>query len=81
MKQNATGVQMAGVIARVEQSGYQAHISQDEERTVIGVIGNDRLLDREQIERMDGVEQTVPILRPFKLAGREFQPQQSVVSI
>lgn len=81
MKQNATGAQMAGVIARVEQSGYQTHISQGEERTIIGVIGDDRLLDREQIERMDGVERTVPILRPFKLAGREFQPQQSVVSI
>jgi 3-deoxy-7-phosphoheptulonate synthase len=81
MKQNATGAQFANVVARVEQLGCRVHLSEGEERTVIGVIGNGRPLDRERIEHWGGVEQTVPILRPFKLASRDFHPQDTVVSI
>jgi len=81
MQKGATARQIANVTARVEQMGCQAHISEGEERTIIGVIGNGRPIDREQIERMDGVERTVPILRPFKLASREFHPQDTVVQV
>ena len=81
MKQDATGAQITNVTARVEQLGCQVHISEGRERTIIGIIGNGRPLDREQFERMDGVERTVPILRPFKLAGREFHPQDTVVTV
>jgi 3-deoxy-7-phosphoheptulonate synthase len=61
--------------------GCRTHLSEGKERTIIGVIGNGRPLDREQIERMAGVERTVPILRPFKLASREFHPQDTVVTV
>jgi 3-deoxy-7-phosphoheptulonate synthase len=81
MRKDATARQIANVTARVEQMGCQANISKGEERTIIGVIGNGRPLDREQIERMDGVERTVPILRPFKRASRDFHPQGTVVKI
>lgn len=81
MKQGATRAQIANVAARIEQLGCGVHLSEGKERTIIGVIGNGRSLDREQFERMDGVERTVPILRPFKLASRDFQPQDSVVTI
>jgi len=81
MKQGATSAQIANVAARIEQLGCGVHLSEGEERTIIGIIGNGRPLDREQIERMDGVERTVPILRPFKLASRDFHPQDTVVSI
>jgi 3-deoxy-7-phosphoheptulonate synthase len=81
MKEKATTAQIANVTARIEQAGYRVHLSEGEERTVIGIIGDGRPLDREQIERWDGVERTVPILRPFKLAGRGFHPQDTVVAI
>jgi 3-deoxy-7-phosphoheptulonate synthase len=81
MKQNATRAQVANVAARVEQLGCGVHISAGEERTIIGVIGNGRPIDREPIQRMDGVERTVPILRPFKLASRDFCPQDTVVKV
>jgi len=81
MKKGATRAHIANVTARIEQLGCRVHISEGEERTIIGVIGNGRPLDREQIERMDGVERTVPILRPFKLASRDFHPQDTVVTI
>jgi len=81
MKQGATDAQISNVAARIEQLGCGVHLSVGEERTIIGIIGNGRPLDREQIERMDGVERTVPILRPFKLAGRGFQPHDTVVKV
>jgi 3-deoxy-7-phosphoheptulonate synthase len=81
MQKDATARQIANVTVRVEQMGCQAHISEGEERTIIGVIGNGRPIDREQLERMDGVERSVPILRPFKLASREFHPQDTVVQV
>ncbi|MCP4541777.1 MAG: 3-deoxy-7-phosphoheptulonate synthase [Chloroflexi bacterium] len=81
MKQGASNVQIANVTARIEQLGCGVHLSEGEERTIIGIIGNGRPLDRAQIERMDGVERTVPILRPFKLASRDFHPQDTIVSV
>ena len=81
MKHGATTAQIANVTARIEGMGCQTHLSTGEERTIIGVIGNGRPIDREQIERMSGVERAVAVLRPFKLASREFHPQDSVVPI
>jgi len=80
MRKGATARQIANVIARVEQMGCQTHISTGE-HTTIGVIGNGRPLNCEQIEMMDGVERTVPILRPFRLASREFHPQDTIVPV
>lgn len=81
MKPGATAAQIANVTARIESMGCTTHLSQGEERTIIGVIGNGRPIDREQIERMSGVERAVPVLRPFKLASREFHPQDTVVPV
>ncbi len=81
MKHRATAGQISNVAARVERMGCQTHLSQGEERTIIGVIGNGRPIDRDGIERMSGVERIVSVLRPFKLASREFHPQDTVVSI
>ncbi|MEJ2732948.1 MAG: 3-deoxy-7-phosphoheptulonate synthase [Anaerolineae bacterium] len=81
MKQGATRAEVVNVTARIEQLGCQAHISDGDERTIIGIIGNGRPLDRAQIERMDGVERTVPVLRPFKLTSRDFHPQDTIVPI
>ena len=81
MKHGATAAQIANVSARVEQMGCQVHLSEGQERTIIGVIGNGRPIDHEQIERMAGVERTVPVVRPFKLASREFHPHDTVFPI
>jgi 3-deoxy-7-phosphoheptulonate synthase len=81
MRKGATARQIANVTARIQQMGCQTHISEGEDHTVIGVISNSRPLEREQVERIEGVERTVPILRPFKLASREFHPQDTVVPV
>jgi 3-deoxy-7-phosphoheptulonate synthase len=68
-------------VARIKDLDYQVHISQGEERTIIGIVGDGRPIDRDQIERMAGVEKTVPILRPFKLASRDFHSADIVVKL
>ena len=81
LKREATRAQIDNVIARIEQMGCAVEVSQGEERTVVGVIGDGQRLDREQIERMAGVERTAPIMRPFKRASRDFHPQDSIVKL
>jgi len=81
MKRGATEAQITNVIQRVEDLGYQAHLSRGEERTIIGIIGNDRPLVDHPLARLEGVENIVPILHPFKLASRDFHPEDSVVAI
>ncbi|HHH40709.1 MAG TPA: 3-deoxy-7-phosphoheptulonate synthase [Chloroflexi bacterium] len=81
MKSGASAEEIAQVIRRVEEMGYQAHVSRGEERTIIGIIGDERPLNRDALERMDGVEKTMPVLRPFKLASRDFHPEDSVFPI
>ncbi len=81
MQKDATPAQISAIVSRVEGMGRRVHLSRGEERTIIGVVGDDRTMDREQFERMDGVERVVPILKPYKLASREFHPDDSVVQV
>lgn len=78
MKMAASQEEVEGVVQRVESLGFRTHLSQGEERTIIGVIGDERPLDKDSLGRMHGVERIVPILRPFKLASRDFQPEDTV---
>lgn len=81
MKHGATSSQIANVQARIEAMGCKVHLSQGEERTIIGVIGNGRPFDRDLLARMSGVERAVPVLRPFKVASRDFHPMDTVVNV
>ncbi len=81
MKKGSSAKQVSSVIARVESLGYRVHLSEGEERTIIGVIGDDRPIDRTHFEMLDGVEKTVPILKPFKMASRDMHPQDTIVSL
>ena len=81
MKTRATTAQVSAVVTRVESMGYRVHLSQGEETTIIGVIGDDRPIDRTQFELLDGVEKTVPILKPFKLASRDMHPADTLIPL
>ena len=81
MKRHATADEIAGVVAHIESLGFQAHLSSGEERTIIGVIGDERPIEPEHFELLPGVERAVRILHPFKLASRDFHPDDSVVKI
>jgi 3-deoxy-7-phosphoheptulonate synthase len=81
MERRASPAQVEHVVARVEELGFRAHLSQGEERTIIGIIGDERPLNVEQLEVLDGVERVVPVLHPFKLASRDFKADNTVVRI
>ncbi len=69
------------VVEKIEQLGFQAHISKGVERTIIGVIGDERKISREQFALLPKVENVIPILKPYKLVSREFKKENTVVNI
>lgn len=81
MKMQAAPDDVDAVVTRVEKEGFRTHLSKGEEVTIIGVIGDERRLDQGAISRMNGVDRVVPVLRPFKLASRDFKPNDTVVPI
>ena len=81
MRAGATQMQIDNVVKRIEKDGLTAHLSDGSERTVIGVIGDDRPIDRRAYEIMDGVEKSVQVLQPFKLVSRDFQDYDTIVAV
>jgi 3-deoxy-7-phosphoheptulonate synthase len=80
MKAGATQQQIAHVFDRVKELGYQVHPIYGEQRTVIACVGDERGKSRLQIlDSVDGVESVVPILKPFKLAGREWKQERTSI--
>src|SRR5436190_5916881 len=69
------------VIERIESFGLRAHISEGKERTIIGAIGDERLLADQSLESFPGVEKVLPILKPYKLVSREFQKHNTIIQI
>ncbi|HOV69258.1 MAG TPA: 3-deoxy-7-phosphoheptulonate synthase [Clostridia bacterium] len=69
------------IIALLETNGLKVHISQGTQRTIIGVIGDKSRLAETPIELMTGVEKIVHIMEPYKLVGRAFRPEGSVIDI
>jgi 3-deoxy-7-phosphoheptulonate synthase len=78
MRTDASQKEVETVIERVKANGLTAHISKGEERTVIGAVGDGRQVYRDQFLLLAGVDRVVPISRPYKLASREFRPEDSV---
>jgi 3-deoxy-7-phosphoheptulonate synthase len=81
MHEGATAEQVAHVVARLEEVGAAAHISEGERVTVIGAIGDREELTALPLEAMSGVDRVVAILKPYKLVSREFQAHDTVVDV
>ena len=82
MKHNASAKEISDVISRIRADGYEAHLSEGEERTVIGVVGESPTpLREDNYSAMDGVDSVVRISVPYKLASREFHPADSIVPL
>ncbi len=68
-------------IARIKELGFTPHVSRGESRTIIGVIGDETKPEAHMLLQIAGVEQALPIMKPFKLASREFRKTDSVVYV
>jgi 3-deoxy-7-phosphoheptulonate synthase len=81
MKVSSSQDEISGVKNRIESAGLKAHISQGVDYTVIGVLGQVFPELRDVLELLPGVDQVIPVSKPYKLASREFHPQDTVIKI
>ncbi|HET9794961.1 MAG TPA: 3-deoxy-7-phosphoheptulonate synthase, partial [Thermoanaerobaculia bacterium] len=81
MSPAATEQELDAVVARLVEKGFDVHRSTGAERTVLGAVGHVQNSDPRFFEDMAGVSGVVRITEPFKLAGRTFQPRDSVVPV
>ncbi|WP_372635584.1 3-deoxy-7-phosphoheptulonate synthase [Cohnella sp.] len=69
------------IVRHIEQSGVQAHVSRGTDRTVIGIIGKAEPSLAEHIRSMKGVENVIKISKSYKLASRDFHPDDTVIEV
>src|SRR5438876_370353 len=81
MSAHATSEQVEEVVARLEEAGAQAHVTPGKQATIIGVIGEREQIAALPLEGYDGVEQVLPILKPYKLVSREISPDPTVIDV
>ena len=81
MKDSASAKEIEAVESRLAEFGFQTHPIYGEKKTVIGAIGDKRLLSMNEVLLMKGVENVVPIMKPYKLASKELQKEQSIIDV
>ncbi|MBC7879112.1 MAG: 3-deoxy-7-phosphoheptulonate synthase [Anaerolineales bacterium] len=81
MKSNATPQQVEAVIEQIKTAGLAVHLSQGVEATVIGAIGETHNIPADRFESLDGVDLVQRITQPYKLASRQFHPEDSIISM
>ncbi len=81
MSRNANDDEIEAVLAKLEKSGFQIHLSRGVEHTIIGAIGDKPRPGVMGLEAMPGVEKIVPILQPYKLASRAFHEEGTVIRV
>src|SRR5881275_2145215 len=81
MGPGASPDQTEHVLARLQEAGVQARVQRGREATVIGAIGEREALAVLPLEGYPGVEQVLPILKPYKLVSRELSPDPTVINV
>jgi 3-deoxy-7-phosphoheptulonate synthase len=72
---------MNEIVRHIEQGGVQAHLSRGIDRTVIGIIGKADPHLAEHLRSMQGVENVIKISKSYKLASRDFHPDDTIIDI
>ena len=81
LKKGAGDAQVQAVSDLVAEWGLKPHVSQGEERTIIGLIGDESKVNDAALEMLPGVEKVMPVLKPYKRASAEFHAERTVVKI
>lgn len=84
LSSQATDKDLENLVGNLKGRGYGVHISKGVEKTIVGAIGapdEDKLLIAQQLETLPYVERVVPILKPYKIVGREFHPDKTVIKV
>jgi len=83
MRKDCNEKELGDVLGRLDSAGLKGHLSEGVERKVIGVVGVAQILPelKETLELMPGVEDVVPITKPYKLSSREFQAENTLIKV
>ena len=81
MSSEATQEEINKVIEKIKGMGFDVHISKGAEKTIIGIIGDTRGISDEVFKIMPGVADVISILRDYKLASREFHPEDTIIEV
>lgn len=81
VKPNTTQEQIDHIVERIHGMGLRTDVSRGIKRTIIGVIGEEDAVRNAPLAAIPGVEEVVPILKPYKLASREYQQEDSVIDV
>jgi 3-deoxy-7-phosphoheptulonate synthase len=82
MSSTATPEEINHVIDRIRECGFQAHVIEGAERTVIGAVGNsNRRSEIEALRAAPGVAEVIQIAHPFKLVSRQLRQSRTVVDV
>lgn len=81
MKPNAPESAIQSITKVICSKGLQTHLSQGEQVTIIGVVGDKRKLNNQNIEVMPYVDKIVPITESYKLTNKKFHPQASRIKV
>ncbi len=68
-------------IKKIEALGFTPHLSRGVLKTIIGITGDDRTIPEEEFNQLPGVEKIIHVLKPYKLASREFHPEDTIIEI
>jgi 3-deoxy-7-phosphoheptulonate synthase len=78
---HVTDAEIDHIRERIESVGMRTHLSRGEQRTIIGCIGDEALLQEVPLRSLPGVESVTPVLKPYKLASREFAADRTVIRV
>jgi 3-deoxy-7-phosphoheptulonate synthase len=81
MRDHASQSEIDHVVDLLHEAGAEAHLSQGEVKTIIGVIGEREVIYSLELEGLQGVEDVIRVLKPYKLITREFQPEDTVITV
>ena len=81
MASKAGDEEVRRVVSRIEELGFKPHVSKGIELTTIGVIGDERMMLREQFSTLPGVDNVIPLLKPYRFVSRDAKPEDTVVNI
>ena len=81
LRPEATKEQIKRLVIKIEKMGLKPWVSKGKERTIVGVIGAEDAIRLEQLEVFPGVEKVLAILKPYKLASRDFKKEDSVIDL
>jgi 3-deoxy-7-phosphoheptulonate synthase len=81
MKTGCSQGEIDGVVSRIEELGLKEHISLGIQHTIVGVLGQTSPELHDALELLPGVEEVIPISKPYKLASREFHPDNTIIDV